>query len=82
MLDSNVVKQRLLCPPLAGVALCLDKTGAVKDAEAMFRRVMELRTKTLGAKHPDTIACLWCERCQAAACPARVCSCPGSKVME
>ncbi|RMZ69754.1 kinesin light chain 1 [Pyrenophora seminiperda CCB06] len=37
------------------IAMCYYSDGQFDEAEALFRRVMEFRTKVLGAEHPDTL---------------------------
>ena len=36
-------------------ALCLQRMGQLKDAEALYRRALEARERTLGAEHPSTL---------------------------
>ncbi|MCB1357857.1 MAG: tetratricopeptide repeat protein [Maritimibacter sp.] len=40
------------------LANMIEKQGRLSEAEALFREVLEERERTLGAKHPDTLASL------------------------
>lgn len=57
VLESDLIANDDACRIALGwkVALCFYNDGRFREAEALFRDVLESRTAVLGAEHPDTL---------------------------